>query len=124
MPLDSNFLDTDFIHLASFIPSYAFRFLEKNRAEWAEGTLSELVENFNVDQSMLNGLYRLAETEGEKKIARLPKKLNDELKLRLKATIARQLWSEAGYARVINEVDPAVQKALKLMQEEVPLTLK
>lgn len=124
VPLDSNFLDPDFIELTQLVPSYAFRYLEKNRKEWVSGNLDEMVNNFKVDESMMNELYSLAEKEGEQKIDRLPWKLEKEVKLRLKATVARQLWSELGYARVINDTDPAVQKAMELMKEKEPLSLK
>lgn len=124
IPLDSNLMSGDFIQLSQLVPSYAFRYLEKNRKEWADGTIDDLIENFVVDDVMLNDIYRLAETGGETKIPRLSGDLENELKLRIKATVARQLWSENGYARVINEADEAIKKAKELMKEEEPLSLK
>ena len=49
-------------------------------------------------------------------------KIRDRVRIHLKAGIAQNKWSEAGYVKVMNRVDPAVVKALEFVKKDNPLS--
>ncbi len=120
VPLDSNVLRTDFIKLRQLVPAFAFRYLEKHRADWTDKPLSQFIEEFDV---ALPDFYAFAAPQTDIKTSHLGKHLEADLKISIKATIARQLWSENGFFTVVNADDPVVLKALDLVKEEEPLSL-
>ncbi|MEO1261061.1 MAG: S41 family peptidase [Bacteroidota bacterium] len=122
VPLDSNLLRADFITLRQFVQSFAFRFLEKHRSDWADKQLTTFAEEFSIDDNLMIEFYNYADVQAKAKQARLNRKMDLTMRKYIKATIAHQLWSENGYFKIMNEEDPVVTKALNMMSEEDPLS--
>ncbi len=122
VPLDSNMMRADLIKLKNIVPAFSFRYLEKNRENWADNQLSRFTKEFEVKGQILTNFYEFASSQADKRINRLNKRLETDLEIAIKATIAGQLWSENGFHTVMNASDPVVQKAMDLMKEEEPLS--
>jgi hypothetical protein len=73
---------------------------------------------------MLNDFLRFATDRGAKKNDRQWRQAKNEIRMNLKASLARQLWSEKGYFSVMNKDDHAVIKALNYLKKDTPLTLR
>ncbi|MBI5914679.1 MAG: PDZ domain-containing protein [Bacteroidetes bacterium] len=124
IPLDSFLLNPYYIKLHQHLPSFAFRYLETNRADIEKTSLVDFSKKFTVTDGVANEFLDFAVKRGEKRNGRQWKAVKNDIKLTLKASIARHLWSEKGYYYVMNEDDAAVKKAKQLLRQERPLTLK
>lgn len=124
VPLDSFLLNTYFIRLNQQVPAFAFRYLEANRDALEKTTLEEFVEKFTVSDNLLASFHDFAVKQGVKRNDRQWKQIRREIGQSLKAGIARHVWSEKGHQLVMNQEDPAVKKALKVVKEEQPISLK
>lgn len=121
VPLDSNLLNADFIKLRQHLSAFAFRYLEKNRSQWADKKLSDFLKEFVPDEQLMNDYYRYAAQKNGGKTKRLSPKLENKLATSIKATIASQLYSDLGFFKVSFADDPMVLEAVKLMKEDDPL---
>lgn len=124
VPLDSFLLNTYFIRLNQQVPAFAFRYLEANRNALEKTTLEEFVQNFAVSDNLLTSFHDFAVRQGVKRNDRQWKQIRKEIGQSLKAGIARHVWSEKGHQLVMNQEDPAVKKAMKVVKEEQPISLK
>lgn len=124
VPLDSFLLNTYFIRLNQQVPAFAFRYLEANRNALEKTTLEEFVQNFAVSDNLLTSFHDFAVRQGVKRNDRQWKQIRKEIGQSLKAGIARHVWSEKGHQLVMNQEDPAVKKAMKVVKEEQSISLK
>ena len=67
--------------------------------------------------AMLEELAAYAEKQGVKREPAQLAKSSGELKLLLKARLAKQLFGDLGQFKVLNDDDPAVEKALHLLKK-------
>ena len=73
---------------------------------------------YEVPQSLLDDIRKMAEKDKIKpKDEAEWKKSLPQLRLQLKALVARDLWDMSQYFQVVNEANPIVQKALTLFQQ-------
>ena len=124
VPLDSHLLRSDFICLRQFIPPFTFRYLEKHRMDWTRSDLPRFINNFVVTDDLLDNFYHYVRSHSTEPVSLLENRLDKELKKQIKASIARQLWSENGYYGVLNTSDPVVREALRKIYQEDPLSLR
>ncbi len=124
VPLDSALLNPYFIRLHQHIPSYAFRYLEAHRPQLEKLKMEDFAANFTVTDAMANEFVNFAVAKGEKRTERHWPKVKDNIKMAIKAGIARHLWSELGYHYVLNDTDPYLKKAKQAVRQENPLSLK
>ena len=66
--------------------------------------------------AMVEELVTYGEKQGVKRNPVLLAKCYNELKLQLKARIARTLFGDIGQYKVYNDDDPAVEKAMQLLK--------
>ena len=76
------------------------------------------LSRYEVPQSLLDDIRKTAEKDKIKpKDEAEWKKSLPQLRLQLKALVARDLWDMSQYFQVVNEANPIVQKALTLFQQ-------
>ena len=124
VPLDSILLNSYYIQLHQHLAPFAFRYKQENAAALKAMDLDGFLKNFKVNDELANQFLAFAVQHGERRNQSQWRKVKKNIKQMLKANIARQLWAEKGYFIALNENDPAVQNAMKLMQKEKPLALK
>jgi len=124
IPLDSILLNAYLIRLNQHVASFAFRYLESHRAELIKLSMEDFGKNFLVTDAIANDFLDFAVARGEKRNERQWGKVKNDMKLSLKAGIARHLWSDLGYHYVLNEDDPYIRKAKQVVRLENPLSLK
>ncbi len=124
VPLDSVQVSSGYLKYHQYVSTFTFRYLESHREDFKEMEVAEYVDNFKVDDEMMNDFLRFATERGAKKNDRQWRQAKNEIRMNLKASLARQLWSEKGFFSVMNKEDHAVLKALNYLKKDTPLTLK
>ena len=121
IPLDTSFSNDYFYDTRQLVAQFASRWLEKNNRETIPATLDAFLHNFKVNDLMLEELVEYAEKQGVKRQPAQLAQCQDELKLQLKSRIAKVLFREEGLYRVLNDDDPAVEKAVQLLRSGEPI---
>ena len=122
IPMDSLLISSAFISANRHIPSFTYQYVEAHRAELEEMGLDAFVEGFTLSDELLNEFRSYCEANGTKLSKSDWAKIRDRVRIHLKAGIAQNKWSEAGYVKVMNRVDPAVVKALEFVKKDNPLS--
>ena len=122
IPLDSLSVSKIFIAANRHIPAYTYQYVEEHRAELEQMGLVEFSKGFSVPDKLLKDFLSYCEKNGTRFSKSNWTKIQEKVRQSIKAGIAQNKWSEAGYIRVMNEEDPAVQQARKLVKEEDPLS--
>jgi carboxyl-terminal processing protease len=124
IPLDTSFSSDYFYETRQLVAQFAARWLEQHNRASMPATLDAFLRDFSVNDAMLEELVAYAEKQG---VARQPAQLAQcraELKLQLKARIGKALFREEGLYRVLNDDDPAVEKAIQLLRSGEPIVKK
>ena len=104
---------------------YSLTLMDTKRDEWKAEykKVADYKANFNVEP-YIEGLFAYGET---KKIERVEKDIvtsKRQIDNLLKAYIARNLFGSGAYLSVINDLDPAFNKALEVMEDNTFKKLK
>ena len=103
------------LRFSSAFSAFAFDFLYGKRSKFKD--LKSFDKDFTITPELLDRFVRFAEKE--MKVKRDPAALAHSKKLisqSLKAEIARQIWLEEGFYRVVNRFDKEVIKALSVLK--------
>jgi carboxyl-terminal processing protease len=110
--LGSSWYFADLRYSSSF-QQFAFDFVQNKRSFWK--SLNHFESTFNVDESLLNQFVSYAQKNFKIQSSKVGLTQSKRLiALSLKAEIARQIWTEDGFYRIINREDKEVKEALKL----------
>ena len=121
IPIDTSFSSAYFSSVRQQIPQFMSRWMEnKNKAELGTA-LPEFAKNYTVSDGMLEELVAYAEKQGVKRSPAELAKCRAELKLQLKARLAKTLFGDEGLYKILNEDDPAVEKALQVLKSGQPV---
>ncbi len=121
IPLDTAFATDYFFAARQHLPQFAARWLEsQNRAD-LPGTLADFVRNFTVSDQMMADFIAYAEKQDVKPNAGQLERSRAELRHQLKARIAKLLFQDEGLYRVLNDDDPAVEKAIQVLRSGEPV---
>ena len=118
IPLDTSYR-SDFLNELAFsgiFLQFTFDYADNNRDKLHQlyPTTERFLERFEVNAQIMDEFINFAKEKG----LQIPplyqyKNSLDFMKLRLKAGIARNLYNDDIYYRILNEEDPAIQKALE-----------
>ncbi len=124
IPLDTSYR-SEFLNELAFsgiFLQFTFDYADKNRDKLHQiyPTTERFLERFKVNDQIMNDFIAFAKDKGLE-IPPLYQYKNslDFMKLRLKAGIARNLYNDDIYYRILNEEDPAIQKALETDIREI-----
>ncbi|MCC6412850.1 MAG: PDZ domain-containing protein [Saprospiraceae bacterium] len=124
IPLDTSFVSDYFFEARQRIPNYASKWMETKPRSSLPSDLNSFVNTFNISDTDLNAFVAFLQSEGVKPDPEALARCKNELKLHLKARIAKVLFQEAGLFKVLNDDDPAVDKAIQLLKNNQPLVKK
>jgi carboxyl-terminal processing protease len=120
VPLDTSYFNPLFNEMNKYMPQFVSRWLEQHKGGLPTDEASFLA-NFNVTDETVKALAEYAVQHGAKFNDRQLAVARQEAKLRIKARLARILFGDDAQFKVINADDPAVEKALYLIGQGVPL---
>lgn len=121
IPMDSLQISSAFLALNKFIPAYTYQYVEDHRDELDKSGLETFVDKFEIKEAQLEDFLSYCRQNGAKTSKSDWNKLKRIISISLKAGIAQNKWSEAGYIQTMNSSDPVVRKALELVQLKKPL---
>ncbi|MCL3780478.1 S41 family peptidase [Prolixibacteraceae bacterium JC049] len=120
-PLDStkNYKYLNMIVRKNVLFPYILKYVEKNRAQLESQypTFKKYLKSFTVTDAMLEELYKNAKEEGVEKDQESLDSTLDELKIRIKAFIARDIFDQEKFYEVINTNDEELRKALEIIED-------
>lgn len=122
IPIDTVQMMGTWIELRQYVPEFAFRYATGHSERFAGMDFDRFRKNFRVDEPLLQEFLAFAKKEGaEPDPADLPV-VKPVLRRLLEARLARQLFGEEAFYKIWNEDDPAIRKAIEVIQssEEGP----
>ncbi|MEP7167779.1 MAG: S41 family peptidase [Bacteroidota bacterium] len=120
VPLDTSD-NSDYINelfRSNLISQFAYNYVDKNR-----GTLKSFKDfksyhnQFQISEQLFDEFISYSENQGVKKNESGIKKSKKQIKLQLKAFIARQVFGNNGFYPVINEADNVFNKAVEVISQ-------
>jgi carboxyl-terminal processing protease len=120
IPLDTSYFNEQFNRLAPVLAPFVSRWLEQHGKGGIPTDATSFVQHFQVSDEMVLELasYALKETPVQRQQLEQSKQ---ELKLRIKARLARLLFDQNTEYQVLNANDLAVKRALEVIQQGTPL---
>ena len=122
VPLDTTLYTPFYRQLAarSYIINANLKYVDAHRKALKQQypDFGTFLARYEVPQSLLDDIRKTAEKDKVKpKDEAEWKKSLSQLRLQLKALVARDLWDMSQYFQVVNEANPIVQKAIALFQQ-------
>ena len=124
VPMDTFLMNEDFLSLRQQVPFFVFRYLEENRERLDHFTLEEYSRRFSVSESVYREFLHFAEMEGVSPDLPLSHSARKEIKLFIKARIAKHLFDDLGFYMVWNREDPFIHEAVEVLSISRPITSK
>ncbi|MCS6930257.1 MAG: S41 family peptidase [Saprospiraceae bacterium] len=124
IPLDTSFWTDYYLQVLPLLSSFAAHWLKGQDRSTLPTTATEFVSRYSIPADLSHQLADYAASRGIPFNAQQWQKSRRELQRQLKAHIARQLFQQEGYYRVLNDDDPAVEKALQLLRRGAAPGLK
>jgi carboxyl-terminal processing protease len=124
IPLDTSSTNPYFFEVRQHVPQFLSRWLDQNGRSNLPGRLEDLVHSYSIPDDMLEGLLQYAEKQGVGRRPDQAARSRDELKVQLKARLAKLLFQDVGLYSVLNDQDPAVEKALQVLKSGQPVASK
>jgi carboxyl-terminal processing protease len=120
IPLDTTYFNGLFNEMNKHLPQFISRWLEQNKGS-IPADEQQFIQNYQPSDEVVEALVQYAEKHGAKRDARQLLAGKAEIKLRMKARIARILFGDNAQFKVINASDPAIDKALQLINSGASL---
>lgn len=122
VPLDTSLNNQAFLRLRQQIPAYLFQYIRQHPEVKQYTDLKQYLADYRVDlDGILPELTRRALEDYDEALGPLPARLRPELALFFRARLARQLFDNSAFFQVLNEEDPIVLEALRLMNQPDPM---
>ncbi len=96
---------------------FVLNYIDKNRERLISKypDFSDYEEDFTITRDIETGMIEFAEEEGLEYQQAQYEKAEEDIKLLLKAYIARDLWSDSEYYQIVNAQDEVFLKAVEIM---------
>ncbi len=118
VPLDTLALNTLLAELIPWIQPFSFNFTRRESAYFAGMSLARYKNDYQVKSEVVEDFLNYAARKGVKKDPKAASAIDQELRRRLKAQIARVLYQEEGYYAITTQTDPMVKKALEVLDRK------
>jgi carboxyl-terminal processing protease len=121
VPIDTSYMNPYYLSVRQHLSQFAARWMEdRPRTDFPEN-LTAFRRNWSPDEQTMAALIQYAEQEGVPRNDAQLASCKRELQLQLKARVAKMLFQNEGQYSVLNDDDPAVEKALQLLRDGAPL---
>lgn len=122
VPLDTSKI-TDYyakIRRKGIINKITIEYIDENRNHLKDKykNFKDFDKNFDVDQALIDKLVSEGEKQGIKKNDEQLKISISDIKIILKALIARDLWDTSEFYQIVNKTDKTVNKAIEVLSNK------
>lgn len=122
IPIDTAGVTDYYLELRPFIPEFVHRHVEQNKERFAMD-LPDYLDRFQVSNALLEELVDYGVSKGLTIDEKALKTSKQDIKLMLKARLARKLYGDEGFYSIWNREDEAVNTALEALSLPNPLTV-
>ncbi len=123
VPLDTSYFSPYFTEANRYLPQFFSRWMEMQDRSKLPATADQMMV-YTVTDNTVEELVQYLQKQGVAKNENQLARCRQEIKLRLKARMAHVLFGDEAQFRVINDDDPAVEKAVQLMKSGEPVAKK
>lgn len=123
VPIDTILFSDSYLLLRQYVSEFTFSYVGENEQEYNEYTLDKFADRYTISDGLFGKFLEYAKRKGLEEPLPNLNQVKGELKLLIKARIARQLFGDEGFFTVINSDDDMVRKALEILKEPDPLVL-
>lgn len=117
VPVDTSADNEYFYAVRSFIPEFVYKYSSKNGGLLEPyKNIEDFKKGFVVTPALENEFYTYAQSAGLKRNEIRDKKVEEKLKLNLRAFFAKQIWRMDGYYNISNSDDRVVAKAIETLK--------
>lgn len=121
VPYDTLFTNRFFIEAQQYIPNFVYKHLEDQRKPLSKYKQTDFVSQYQVSDALFNAFVSTLEKEGVKGLGKQLPKLAPQLKRRIKAFMARQLYGNEAFYQTLNKNDATIDAALEQIKSGAPL---
>lgn len=119
VPLDTSGENEYYFAVRSFVPEFIYKYSSHHADVLGQYKSEEdFKKNYNINPAVLDEFYKYADEEGLKEDKAKDKKVEEKLKLSLKAFLAKQTWRSDGYYYVVNDNDVVIKTAVQTLEKE------
>jgi carboxyl-terminal processing protease len=113
VPIDTNYDLKAFAELRNDIPEFIYQQMPNIKLQLTQyESAASFQKNYTIDESLFNHYIAYIERQKNPSMAKV-KLLDKKLKIMMKAYIARQMWNNEGFYRIINEMDATFETAVR-----------
>ncbi|HLP51011.1 MAG TPA: S41 family peptidase [Chitinophagales bacterium] len=117
VPIDTSADNDYFYAVRAFIPEFVYKYSSRNADQLEKyKTVNDFKNGFTVSPALVNEFYQYAQTAGLKRNEVKEKKVEEKVKLNLKAFFAKQIWRMDGYYNITNSDDKVITKAVETLK--------
>ena len=125
VPLDTVFLNPTFLTVRSYVPQFVLKKLNRIKRKVGKIELATFIKNYQPDEALYADLLNFVEEKESKSLKPEDlEKLDEQLRLLLKARIGKHVFDDNAFYHVLNEKDPDVIKGLQVIRSYNPLTIR
>ena len=124
IPLDTSHINPYYLALRPKVALFIARYMERNGKGEFPTDAGAFVRDYSVPEAMLQAFVAFGEGEGVKLNPEQFKRSRQALQEAIKVRLAKVLFGETGFYQAQNYDDPAVEKALQLLQSDMPMPVK
>jgi carboxyl-terminal processing protease len=117
MPLDTSYANLYVAQLRQYILPFLYDYVESNRTALEKYNVASFTNSFKVDAKLFGEFQNFARLEGYSESFSSNAAYNEGLQLLIKANLAKQLFQNEGFYRVINSDAPIIKEALKQIKK-------
>ncbi len=121
VPLDSVLMSDYYLSLRQHVSGFVFNYMRQHEKSFKGYQLTSFRNNFYTSDAIYQEFINYALSKGVKKKPAEMAAIKKEIKLFIKARIARHLFDEEGFYMVWNDSDNIVKKALELLGNPDPI---
>ncbi len=124
VPIDTVLFNDYYHELQQYVSTFSYKYYQKNKSILKKNTIDDFIKNFEVSDTIFEEFLDYAE---KKDINRKPKELDlvkDVLKEDIKTRLAKHIFNENNYFRVVQSDDEMIREALKALNSPNPLVSK
>jgi carboxyl-terminal processing protease len=115
VPVDTALYSMLSMKLLNEVPQFIFKYLEDHPSFTKPAKFEQFEKLDLIDAEFFQQFLAFAAKQGVKTGKKIPAVIEKNLRLQLRAHLARQWYGEWGYFQVLNNDDPVVKEALKTM---------
>ncbi len=124
IPLDTSFANDFFFAARQWLTSFTARWMEGRDRTTLPARLDAFVRQYQVTDQTFDEFLQFLDKQGVAKNEAELTRCRTELRHQLKARIAKLVFGDEGLYRVLNDDDPAVEKAIQVLRSGEPVAKK